>query len=71
MPRAIVLELYQATWAADDPDASFRRMVAEYSRLDPLPTLESLSRSTGVPVGALARFVLAGQGPGVARREHT
>ena len=34
-------------------------MVAEYSRLDPLPTLEALSRSKGIPVGALARFVLA------------
>jgi len=37
-------------------------MVAEYSRLDPLPTLEVLSRSKGIPVGALARFVLARYG---------
>jgi len=59
MPRAIVLERYQAMWPGDDPDAGFRRMVAEYSRLDPLPPLENLSRSTGIPVGALARFVLA------------
>ncbi len=59
MPRAIVLERYQATWPSDDPDAGFRAMVAEYSRLDPLPTLEHLSRSTGIPVGALAGFVLA------------
>jgi hypothetical protein len=59
MPRAIVLERYQAMWPADDPDAGFRRMVAEYSHLDPLPTLENLSRSTGIPIGALARFVLA------------
>ena len=58
MPRAIVLERYQATWPADDPDAGFRRMVAEYSGLDPLPTLENLSNSTGIPVGSLARFVL-------------
>ncbi len=58
MPRAIVLERYQATWPADDPDAGFRAMVAEYSRLDPLPTLENLSHSTGIPVGALAGFVL-------------
>lgn len=59
MPRAIVLEPYQAMWPANDPDAGFRSKVAEYSRLDPLPTLENLSRSTGIPVGALARFVLA------------
>jgi hypothetical protein len=58
MPRAIVLEPYQAMWPADDPNADFRSRVAEYSRLDPLPTLENLSRSTGIPVGSLARFVL-------------
>ena len=34
-------------------------MVVDYSHLDPLPTLEVLSRSKGIPVGALARFVLA------------
>jgi hypothetical protein len=58
MPKAIVLEPYQATWPADDPNADFRSKVAEYSRLDPVPTLENLSRSTGIPVGSLARFVL-------------
>ncbi len=59
MPRAIVLEPYQAMWPPDDPNAEFRSKVAEYSRLDPLPTLENLSHSTGIPVGSLARFVLA------------
>ncbi len=59
MNRAIVLEAYEGSWPRDDPDAGFRQMVAEYSRLDPLPTLEALSRSKGIPVGALARFVLA------------
>ncbi len=59
MPRAIVLEPYEATGPAQHRDAGFRRLVAEYSRLDPLPTLKNLSRHTGIPVGALARFVLA------------
>jgi hypothetical protein len=59
MNRSIVLEPYEAPWPPDDPDAGFRRMVAEYSRLDPLPTLEVLGRSKGISVGALARFVLA------------
>lgn len=59
MPTAIVLESYEGSWPPDDPDAGFRRMVAEYSRLDPVPTLETLSRHKGIPVGALARFVLA------------
>jgi hypothetical protein len=43
---------------ADDPNADFRSKVAEYSRLDPLPTLENLSRNTRIPVGSLARFIL-------------
>jgi hypothetical protein len=55
----VVLEPYEGTWPADDPDASFRALVAEYSRIDPLPTLEELSRRKRIPVGALARFVLA------------
>lgn len=59
MPTSIVLEPYEGTWPDDDPDAEFRRLVAEYSRLDPLPTLEALSGFKGIPVGALARFVLA------------
>lgn len=59
LPRTITLEPYRGTWPPDDPDAGFRRMVAEYSAIDPVPTLEGLSRSKGIPVGALAAFVLA------------
>jgi hypothetical protein len=55
----IRLERYEATWPPDDPDANFRQLVAEYSRIDPLPTLETLARNTRIPVGALVRFVLA------------
>lgn len=57
--QTILLEPYEATWPPDDPDAGFRRLVAEYSRIDPLPTLEVLSRNKRIPLGALARFVLA------------
>ena len=59
MPRTITLEPYEGTWPPDDPDAGFRSLVAEYSRIDPLPTLEALGRSKNIAVGALARFVLA------------
>jgi uncharacterized protein DUF6027 len=59
MEQAIVLEPYAGTWPPDDPDAGFRRLVAEYSHIDPLPTLETLSRNKRIPLGALARFVLA------------
>jgi uncharacterized protein DUF6027 len=57
--QSILLEPYEGSWPPDDPDAGFRRMVAEYSRIDPLPTLEVLSRHKRIPVGALVRFVLA------------
>lgn len=52
------LEPYEDRWDDDHPHANFKREVAEYSRADPLPTIENLSRATGVPVGALVRYVL-------------
>jgi hypothetical protein len=57
--QTIQLEPYEGSWPPDDRDAGFRSLVAEYSRIDPLPTLEVLSRNKGIPVGALVRFVLA------------
>ena len=54
----IVLERYDGSWPPDDPDANFKREVAERTRLDPMPTLERLSEGTGVPVGSLARYAL-------------
>jgi hypothetical protein len=57
--RTITLEPYRGHWPPDDPDAAFRQLVAEYSAIDPLPTLEELGRRKGIPVGALAAFVLA------------
>ncbi len=59
MGQPIVLEPYEGSWPPDDPDAGFRRLVADYSRIDPMPTLETLSRHKGIPVGALVGFVLA------------
>ena len=58
-PRTVTLEPYRGPWPSDDPDAGFRRLVAEYSAIDPMPTLETLGRSKGIPVGALVAFVLA------------
>ena len=43
----------------DHPDANFLADVATFSLADPLPTLERLAASVDVPVGALARYVLA------------
>lgn len=57
--RTITLEPYRGRWPSDDPDAGFRQLVAEYSAIDPLPTLEELGRRKDIPVGALVAFVLA------------
>ncbi|MBY5162552.1 DUF6027 family protein [Salsipaludibacter albus] len=43
----------------DHPDANFLVDVATWSLADPMATLRRLSDSVGVPVGALARYVLA------------
>lgn len=55
----VYLERYTGSWAPDDPDANFKRDVAERTRIDPLPTIEQLAQATGIPVGALVRYVLA------------
>lgn len=49
---------YQDTWDERDPHANFKAEVALYSRANPLPTLENLSRATGVPVPSLIRYIL-------------
>jgi len=55
----VTLERYTDTWRDDDPDANFKAQVAEYSHLDPLQTLTGMSAALGIPVGAIARAVLA------------
>jgi hypothetical protein len=55
----ITLDRWDGPWPDDDPDANFKAEVALYNRLDPLTTLQQLSRNTDVPLGALVRYVLA------------
>lgn len=55
----VELRRWDGPWDADDPDANFKHDVALYTKLDPLETLTNLSTATGVPVGALCRYVLA------------
>ena len=59
MAQQLDLIPYTNAWSDDDPDAGFRSMVAMFSGIDPMPTLERLSRNKDIPVGALARFILA------------
>ena len=49
---------YRDSWPADDPHANFKAEVAAYTSADPLPTLINLSRTTGIPVDSLIRYVL-------------
>ena len=56
--RVVRLEPYTAPWSPNDPDANFREDVAFYSAIDPMPTLEGMSRSLNIPVEAIARYVL-------------
>jgi hypothetical protein len=53
------LDSWDGPWSPDDPDANFKSDVALYTKLDPLETVTSLSERTGIPVGALVRYVLA------------
>ena len=52
------LDRYDGPWDADDRDANFKQDVALYSKLEPLDTLNHLSANTGIPVGALVRYIL-------------
>ena len=56
---AVRLERFDGTWTVDDPFAGLKADVTAYGHLDPLETLRGLSEASGVPVGALARYVLA------------
>lgn len=46
-------------WPEDDPDANFRADVAAYGQVDPLATIRRLCANLDLPVGAVARYVLA------------
>ena len=57
--RQITLETYCTPFSRDDKDANFKHEVATYSRLDPMPALDRMSRNLDIPAGALVRYVLA------------
>lgn len=57
-PFVVAGDPWRDTWDPSDRDANFKREVAEYTLVDPLPTLRELSTSTGIPVESLARYAL-------------
>jgi hypothetical protein len=52
------LEAWDGDWDRDDPFADLKADVAAYGHADPLVTLTGLADASGIPVGALARYVL-------------
>ncbi len=54
----VSLEVFD--WHQDeaDKDANFKQEVAAYTLSDPLPTIETMSRNLGIPVGAIVKYVL-------------
>lgn len=58
-PPTVRLERWDGTWTADDDFADLKADVAAYGHADPLATLQALSEDSGVPLGALVRYVLA------------
>jgi hypothetical protein len=57
--EAVTLERWTGTWHDEDPFAALKADVVAYGHLDPLATLRGLAEASGVPVGALVRYVLA------------
>ena len=58
-PDVIALEPWAGPWDPSDPNANFKAEVALYASQDPMPTLVAMGDAMDVPVGALARYVLA------------
>lgn len=56
---SVRLESWTGPWDDHDPDANFKADVATYSLADPLATIGNVAANVGIPVGALARYVLA------------
>jgi hypothetical protein len=53
------LERWDGDWSDDDAFAGLKADVVAYGLVDPLVTVRGLSEASGVPVGALVRYVLA------------
>ena len=54
----ISLKVFDWRWDETDKDANFKQELAMYSLEDPMPTIETMSRNLGIPVGAIVRYVL-------------
>ncbi len=56
--RTVELQVFDWEYDESDPDSGFKKEVADYTLLDPMPTVEVMSR-IGIPIGVIVRYVLA------------
>jgi Family of unknown function (DUF6027) len=57
--ETVVLQAWTGPFEPDDPDANYKAEIALYANQDPMETLRGLSQAIDVPLGAIARYVLA------------
>jgi hypothetical protein len=57
--EVICLRRWKEGYEPGDPHANFTSDVVAYGLLDPLVTLRGMSRNLSIPIGAIARYVLA------------
>ena len=58
VPYQIILERFDWQWNETDKDANFKQEMKLYTREDPMPTIETMSRNLGIPIGAIVKYVL-------------
>ena len=56
--RQVTLDVYEGPWNSDDKDSNIKKEVSFYSSVDPMPTLDRMSQTINIPVGALVRYIL-------------
>lgn len=52
------LEVFDWQWNDTDKDANFKKEVQMHSQVDPMPTIETMSRNLSIPIGAIVRYIL-------------
>ena len=56
--QTVSLERFTDDISPHDPNANFKRDVASYTSIDPMPTIEGMSRNLGLPISVIVRYVL-------------
>ena len=57
--ETVALVRWDGPWPEDDPDADYKRHVAEHRLVNPMDTVRGLAEALDIPVGALVQHILA------------